>query len=62
MNLSKLKEKALNKKPKDTPKLELDKDECIALLNLVSEATIKVKNIQYVYELVYKIQEFASKE
>lgn len=62
MNFAKLKEKALKSTTKKPTKLELDKDECIALLNLVSEANIQVKNIQYVYDLVYKIQEFASKE
>ena len=61
MNFAKLKEKSL-KAANKTNKLELDRDECIALLNLVSEANIQVKNIQYVYDLVYKIQEFASKE
>lgn len=61
MNFAKLKEKSL-KTANKTNKLELDRDECIALLNLVSEANIQVKNIQYVYDLVYKIQEFASKE
>ena len=62
MNFAKLKEKALKSTTKEPTKLELDKDECIALLNLVSEANIQVKNIQYVYDLVYKIQEFANKE
>jgi len=62
MNFAKLKEKALHSNKQESTKLELDKDECIALLNLVSEANIQVKNIQYVYDLVYKIQEFASKE
>ena len=61
MNFAKLKEKSL-KTANKTNKLELDRDECIALLNLVSEANIQVKNIKYVYDLVYKIQEFASKE
>ena len=62
MNFAKLREKALQSNKQKPTKLELDKDECITLLNLVSEANIQVKNIQYVYDLVYKIQEFASKE
>lgn len=59
MNFAKLRNKVAKQEPE---KLGLDKDECITVLNLISEANIKVKNIQYVYDLVYKIQEFASKE
>ena len=44
------------------PKLEITKEEALLLLSIVSEGEIKVKNIQPVYELVYKITEFAQKD
>lgn len=39
-------------------KLVLDKSEATLVVSMLAEAQIKVKDIQKVYDLVYKIQEF----
>jgi hypothetical protein len=44
------------------PKLEFNKEEAVLILSILGEGEIKVKNIQPVYELVYKITEFAQKD
>jgi len=44
------------------PKLELSKEDAVLILSIIGEGEIKVKNIQPVYELVYKITEFAQKD
>lgn len=44
------------------PKLELSKEDAVLVLSIIGEGEIKVKNIQPVYELVYKITEFAQKD
>lgn len=62
MNFSSLKKRASSNLPQKPDTLNLTKDECIVLLNLVSEGSIKVKSIQYVYDLVYKIQEFTQSD
>lgn len=38
--------------------LGLTQTECILFLSLIAESDVKVKNIQQVYDLIYKIQEF----
>jgi len=44
------------------PKLELTREEAILMLSVIGEGEIKVKNIQPVYDLVYRITEFAQKD
>ena len=39
-------------------KLVLDKNEVTLVVSMLAEAQIKVKDIQKVYDLVYKMQEF----
>lgn len=51
-----------NKAQKNPNNLELNKDECTVVLNLIGDSNIKVRNIQQVYDLVYKLQEFVQKE
>ncbi len=48
-----------NKVKKDEPlNLPLTSDECLIFLSLIAESSIKVKDIQKTYDLVYKIQDF----
>jgi hypothetical protein len=44
------------------PKLELSKEDAVLILSILGEGEIKIKNIQPVYDLVYKITEFAQKD
>lgn len=44
------------------PKLELTKEEAVLMLSVLGEGEIKIKNIQPVYELIYRITEFAQKD
>ena len=62
MDFKNLKRRATKVEPPKPSTLSLTKDECIVLLNLISEGSIKIKSIQYVYDLVYKIQEFAQQD
>lgn len=39
------------------PKVTLSGEECEALIPLLAEGTCKIKNIQIVYDLIYKLQE-----
>ena len=43
-------------------KLVLDKKEITLLLGMLAEAQIKVKDIQTVYDLIYKMQEFINQQ
>jgi len=56
---------SLRKHAKSKDKIEslpLTKEECALFLGLVAESNIKIKDIQYVYDLLYKIQEFVQTE
>ncbi len=54
---------SLRKKAKEKSKsLPLTKEECALFLSLVAESNIKIKDIQYVYDLLYRIQEFVQTE
>jgi hypothetical protein len=44
------------------PKLEFTKEEAILILSVIGEGEIKIKNIQPIYDLVYRITEFAQKD
>ena len=39
------------------PKVTLDGEECEVLIPLLAEGTCKIKDIQIVYDLIYKLQE-----
>lgn len=58
MNFNKLKKQLKT----DTTQLTLTHDECVMLLNLIGDSNISVRNIQPVYELVYKLQEHIQPE
>lgn len=44
------------------PKLELSKEDAQLILSVIAEGEIKIKNIQPVYDLVYKMTEFSQKD
>jgi len=58
MNFNSLRKKAKDK----VESLPLTKEECALFLSLVAESNIKIKDIQYVYDLLYRIQEFVQTE
>lgn len=43
------------------PKLNLSKEEAQLILSVIAEGEIKIKNIQTVYDMVYKLTEFVQK-
>jgi len=43
------------------PKVLLNGEECEVLIPLLAEGTCKIKNIQIVYDLIYKLQECIDK-
>mgnify|MGYP001179768594 CR=1 FL=1 len=45
-----------------TPKLQFTKEEAKMILSLIGEGEIKIKNIQPIYDLVYRITEFVQKD
>ena len=59
MNFTSLRKKAKESKIET---LGLSKEECTVLLTLVAESNIKIKDIQYFYDLIYKIQEFIQED
>ena len=59
MNFANLRKKAKEEEPNI---LGLTKEECTVLLSLVAESNIKIKDIQYFYDLVYKMQEFIQED
>ena len=59
MNFTSLRKKAKEQKIET---LGLSKEECTVLLTLVAESNIKIKDIQYFYDLIYKIQEFIQED
>ena len=58
MNFANLRKKA----KEENDKIGLSKEECVIILNLIGESNIQVKNIQQVYDLVYKLQEYVQQE
>ena len=42
------------------PKVTLNGEECEVLIPLLAEGTCKIKDIQIVYDLIYKLQECIS--
>lgn len=59
MNFNKLKKQL---KSDSTPNLTLSPEECTLILNLIGDSNIQVRNIQPVYDLVYKLQEYIQTE
>jgi hypothetical protein len=45
------------RKQAQVPKVVLNGEECEVLIPLLAEGTCKIKNIQIVYDLIYKLQE-----
>ena len=45
------------RKQAQAPKVILSGEECEALIPLLAEGTCKIKDIQIVYDLIYKLQE-----
>jgi hypothetical protein len=61
MKFAKLRKKITeNKKASET--LGLTHQECAVILGLIGDSQIQVKDIQFFYDLVYKIQEFIQEE
>ena len=44
------------------PTLGLTSQECAVIMGLVGESRIQVKDIQFFYDLIYKLQEFINEE
>ena len=45
------------RKQAQTPKVLLNGEECEVLIPLLAEGTCKIKDIQVIYDLIYKLQE-----
>ena len=45
------------RKQAQAPKVLLNGEECEVLIPLLAEGTCKIKDIQVVYDLIYKLQE-----
>lgn len=61
MNFAQLRKKASNKS--EEPKtLGLTKQECAVIMGLIGESRIQIKDLQFFYDLVYKLQEFIQEE
>ena len=61
MNFAQLRKKAVEKK--EEPKtLGLTKQECAVIMGLIGESRIQIKDLQFFYDLVYKVQEFIQEE
>lgn len=45
------------RKQAQAPKVSLNGEECEVLIPLLAEGTCKIKDIQIVYDLIYKLQE-----
>ena len=58
MNFNKLKKQLKS----DNTSLTLSPEECTLILNLIGDSNIQVRNIQPVYDLVYKLQEYIQTE
>ena len=61
MNFAQLRKRAAEKT--EEPKtLGLTKQECAVIMGLIGESRIQIKDLQFFYELVYKLQEFIQEE
>lgn len=61
MNFAQLRKKATGKL--EEPKtLGLTQQECAVIMGLIGESRIQIKDLQFFYDLVYKLQEFIQEE
>jgi len=61
MNFATLRKKAIEK-PEEPKTLGLNKQECAVIMGLIGESKIQIKDLQFFYDLVYKLQEFINEE
>lgn len=61
MNFTTLRKKAQNPTP-EPETLGLNKQECAVIMGLIGESRIQIKDLQFFYDLVYKLQEFINEE
>jgi len=61
MNFAQLRKKAI-KTPEEPQTLGLTKQECAVIMGLIGESRIQIKDLQFFYDLVYKLQEFIQEE
>ena len=61
MNFAKLRKKAVDK-PEGIKTLGLTQQECTVIMGLIGESQIQIKDLQFFYDLVYKLQEFIQEE
>ncbi len=54
--------KKITEEKNEPKKLGLTHQECAVILGLIGESQIQVKDIQFFYDLVYKLQEFIQEE
>jgi hypothetical protein len=62
MKFANLKRKLKAEEEPTIPTVELTKEECLTILSLIVESNIKIKDIQHVYDLIFKLQEFIQKD
>ena len=62
MNFAQLRKKAAEKKPEEPKTLGLTQQECAVIMGLIGESRIQIKDLQFFYDLVYKLQEFIQEE
>ena len=61
MNFAQLRKKAVET-PEEPKTLGLTKQECAVIMGLIGESRIQIKDLQFFYDLVYKLQEFIQEE
>lgn len=61
MNFAQLRKKA-TEKTEEPKTLGLTQQECAVIMGLIGESRIQIKDLQFFYDLVYKIQEFIQEE
>jgi len=61
MKFANLRKKAVEK-PEEPQTLGLTKQECAVIMGLIGESRIQIKDLQFFYDLVYKVQEFIQEE
>ena len=61
MNFAQLRKKSVEQ-PEEPKTLGLTKQECAVIMGLIGESRIQIKDLQFFYDLVYKLQEFIQEE
>lgn len=62
MNFATLRKKVSKDIPEEPKTLGLTKQECAVIMGLIGESKIQIKDLQFFYDLVYKLQEFIQEE